>query len=195
MSIKKEVDKLANVYSKLLKEEVDSMGNIGYDPSSGGMPTGDGAPTVDGDLNEPGLGNGGSVPMFADEGCEDSMYAGAPSLDNSNVSMARSEVFKTIKSAHSLQKLLMGSVSELEPWMLSKITKAADYISSVANALEYDEFEKMAGEMESGLSEMGSPVVIKVKDMLAGEPIGVNEAVIKQAIFNIECIKEVEKNS
>jgi hypothetical protein len=189
MSIKKEVDKLASVYSKLLREEVDVNGNINYDPSAGGgLPTG-------GDLNEPGLGNGGSVAMFPDENCEGLEPAGASSLEDSNVSMARSEIFKTVKSAQTLQKLLMGSVSELEPWMLSKITKAADYISSVASALEYDEFEKMSGEMESGLSEMGSPIVIKVKDMLAGEPIGVNEEVIKQAIFNIECLKEANKKN
>ena len=187
MSIKKEVEQLTNVYSNLLNEQLDAGGiNIGYGGSVPGMVTNsDESPNMD------------DTPEFASsENSENHLFSQPVGKDvDTNLSMAKSEIFKILKSAGDLMDLIKCPETDIEPWQLSKITKAADYICSVKSAIEYDEFERMSGEMSSGLSEMGgmSPVVVKVKDMLAGEPMEVNEEVIKQAIFNIECLKEAKK--
>lgn len=186
MSTKNEVKNIASVYSRLLKEEVDMHGNMGYQPEAGGP----GIPTTD--MTEPGLGNGMAPVQTSDENGEGLGCMGTPVAENENLSMAKSEVFKIYKYACELQKLFLSSDVQIEPWQLSKLTKAADYMCSVTGALEYDEFEKMAREAEAELMGAGSPVVIKIKDMLAGEPMGVNEAILKQVIFNIECLKEAQ---
>ena len=62
------------------------------------------------------------------------------------VQMARSDLYKTANYAIKLHSLLK-NVSEAEGidgWMQAKITKAADYISSVYHALEYDMIEQNA---------------------------------------------------
>ena len=56
------------------------------------------------------------------------------------VQMARAELYKLAKYSIKLHEMLKG-VSEregLEGWVQSKITKAADYISSVYHHLDYD---------------------------------------------------------
>jgi hypothetical protein len=195
MSLKKEVDQLTKVYSNLLKEGAEYSANVGINPDEAGVGmmgmdanTGTEAPAIG--IDE--LPSASST-IQSDENCEKTDMFGSSQTEDSNVSMARSEVFKIYKSVCTLQKLLMNSDCSVEPWQLSKITKAADYICSVTNSLEYDEFEKMADEFESEMAGM-SPVVVKVKDMLASEPLNVNEEVLKQIIFNIECIKESKKN-
>lgn len=109
--------------------------------------------------------------------------------EDSNVSMAKSEVFSILKSANELMNRLQ-NMSSLEPWQLSKIVKANDYINAVSNSVEYDEFEKCQMDMEKGMSDVrnGMVIVSQIKDMLAGEDIGVNEQVLKNVIFNIECL-------
>ena len=60
------------------------------------------------------------------------------------VQMARSDLFKIAKYAIELHKMLK-NVSEdegLEGWVQAKITKSADYMSSVKHYMEYD----MAGD-------------------------------------------------
>ena len=56
------------------------------------------------------------------------------------VQMARSDLYKLAKYSIKLHDMLK-TVSEaegIEGWQQSKITKAADYISSVYHALDYD---------------------------------------------------------
>ena len=56
------------------------------------------------------------------------------------VQMARSDLYKIAKYAIKLHEMLK-TVSEaegIEGWQQAKITKAADYISSVYHALDYD---------------------------------------------------------
>lgn len=56
------------------------------------------------------------------------------------VQMARADLYKTAKYAVELHGMLKG-ISEaegLEGWVQAKITKAADYISSVKHYLEYE---------------------------------------------------------
>jgi hypothetical protein len=180
MSIKNEVNKLTAVYQNLLKEDYDISG---YSQSPE-------AP------EDPGMTDEDNI-SHAMVGDNESMMPMPSPTEDTNKGMAKSEVFKLTKAAQNLMQLLMGSGScgDIEPWMLSKITKAADYICAVNSALEYDEFEKMGSEMGVGMSELGgiSPVTIKIKDLLAGEPLGVNEDVLKQVIFNIECLKEAKE--
>jgi len=64
------------------------------------------------------------------------------------VQMARSDLYKTANYAIKLHAILKGISEEqgLDGWMQSKITKAADYMSSVFHALEYDELERSQSE-------------------------------------------------
>jgi hypothetical protein len=185
MSIKKEVKQLTEVYQGLLKENINEV-NIGYDPSA--------SPNIQ-NMNP-------TSDCGCDEGGENMMPISpapmSPPEDDGydNVSMAKTEVFKIYKYACDLQKLLTASCdTKVEPWQLSKLTKAADYLCSVTGSLEYDEFEKMHNELKQGMSDMAgpSPLVVRIREMLASEPIEVNEEVLKQAIFNIECLKESKR--
>ena len=58
--------------------------------------------------------------------------------------------------------------------------------------MEYDQFERCQDDLIDGMRDIdsGMSVISRIKDMLAGEDISVNEEVLKQVIFNIECIKE-----
>jgi len=62
------------------------------------------------------------------------------------VQMARSDLYKLAKYSIKLHEMLK-NVSEaegIEGWQQAKITKAADYISSVYHALDYDtQFESV----------------------------------------------------
>ncbi len=62
--------------------------------------------------------------------------------DDSEMQMAKADLYKLHQYAAKLHRLIADD-QELEGWVQSKITKAADYISSVYHYLEY---EQMAGE-------------------------------------------------
>jgi hypothetical protein len=107
--------------------------------------------------------------------------------DNSNLEMAKSEVYKILKCADDLMHILDES-PKMEAWMLSKLVKASDFVSSVKDVLDYDVYEKEVGGCMSDLSN-GMHVVGQITSMLNGEGKEVNEAVIKRARFNLELIK------
>jgi hypothetical protein len=111
--------------------------------------------------------------------------------EDSNLSMAKSEVFKILKAANELMNRLQTS-EKVEPWQLSKLVKASDYLCNVNSSVEYDEFEKCQQDLNSGINDInkGMVVVSKIKDMLASEDLTVNEEVLKNVIFNIECLVE-----
>lgn len=115
-------------------------------------------------------------------------------VDDSNCEMAKSEVFKILKSANELMNILQDTPN-VEPWQLSKIVKASDYICSVKGSLEYDNFEAHCNDLQNGMNELdsGMELVGKIKNMLSGEGLSVNEEVLKQVIFNIECLVESNK--
>lgn len=58
--------------------------------------------------------------------------------EDGEMEMAMSELHRISDQALKLKDLL-GSMPSLEGWTASKITKAADYISSVYNYLSYDD--------------------------------------------------------
>jgi len=107
--------------------------------------------------------------------------------DNSNLEMAKSEVYKILKCADELMLMLKKS-PKMEAWMLSKLVKASDFVSSVKDVLDYDIYDKeMCGCMDD-LSD-GMHLVGQITSMLNGEGKEVNEAVIKRAKFNLEIIR------
>ena len=57
--------------------------------------------------------------------------------DNSEIHMAKSELKKAADYANQLSAM-MDNLDGLEGWTASKITKAADYLSSVYHWLDYD---------------------------------------------------------
>ena len=76
--------------------------------------------------------------------------AGAAERDH-EVQMARAELYKIAKYAIKLHEILKG-VSEaegIEGWMQSKITKSADYMSSVYHSMDYE--NKFSGDPEQDL--------------------------------------------
>lgn len=58
-------------------------------------------------------------------------------------SMARSELAAIIKDAKGIMSMLKGD-KELEAWVQSKITKSADYMSSVLDSMEGDKLDEAA---------------------------------------------------
>jgi len=123
--------------------------------------------------------------------CNNSPCACEDDNEDSNTNMAKSEVFKILKSANELMNLLENS-PKVEQWQLSKLVKASDYVCSVKGSIEYGEFEKCQSDLLNGIEDLNSNmgVVLKIKDMLSGQNLAVNEEVLRQVIFNIECIKE-----
>lgn len=77
------------------------------------------------------------------------------------VQMARSDLYKIAKYAIKLHEMLK-NVSEaegIEGWQQAKITKAADYISSVFHALDYDMKFEQAPLPESVKPKRHKPVL------------------------------------
>jgi hypothetical protein len=107
--------------------------------------------------------------------------------DNSNLEMAKSEVYKIIKCTDELMQILDSS-PKMEAWMLSKLVKASDFVSSVKDVLDYDLYDKEMSHDMSDLSN-GMNLVGQITSMLSGESKAVNEAVIKRARFNLEILK------
>ncbi len=84
--------------------------------------------------------------------------------DDHEAKMARAELYKLAQYSAKLFRMIDEN-EELDGWVQSKITKAADYISSVYHYLEY---EKMSREsINLGPREFEEAVQAKVKDSLA----------------------------
>lgn len=183
MSIKKEVQDLTKVYSTIVKESFPGMEVSDITPD---VPT---SVSPEDQMQQ----IGGEEPVVMPSNLEPSMSSGLEDCDQEpegNLSMARSEVYSIHKYACELHKMLQDNSLKIEPWQLSKLSVAQDYLCSITSALDYREYENMGSELNSGMGEMGSPVVVKIREMLAGEPMSVNEEILKQVIFNIECLKE-----
>jgi hypothetical protein len=71
-------------------------------------------------------------------------------------SMARAELYKTVELATKLFHMIEPG-DNLEGWVAAKITKAADYIDSVAHYMEYQKkFEHEQTEVMSNDAELES---------------------------------------
>lgn len=128
------------------------------------------------------------IPEDEEEDCEE---CEGNSHHNDNLDMAKSEIYSIKKTADMLLSLVDCS-TKMEAWMLSKLVKASDYLSSVKNVMEYDSYEKHVKEpMDDFSNDM--IVVSKITNMLNGEGRHVNEKVLRRIIFNLEILKETEK--
>lgn len=86
-----------------------------------------------------------------------------PKHDDHEAKMARAELYKLNQYSAKLFKMI-GENEELDGWVQSKITKAADYISSVYHYLEY---EKMASnQIEQGPRDFEESVHFEIKHSL-----------------------------
>ena len=64
-------------------------------------------------------------------------------------SMARSELSTIVNAAKRLQKKMAKGEGEVEAWVQSKITKAADYLDSAADYVDSGEMNKEETVLES----------------------------------------------
>lgn len=114
--------------------------------------------------------------------CDSNMQA----HEDSNLDMAKSELFKIKKYVTELCSIV-GSSCKIEPWMLAKLVKAADYLCAVTGSLEYDNYEKQVEQPAQDFSN-DMHLISRITGMLNGEGREVNEAVLKRTIFNLEMI-------
>jgi hypothetical protein len=86
------------------------------------------------------------------------------------VQMARSDLYKIANYAVKLHKMLKNVSEEqgIQGWMQAKITKSADYMSSVAHTLEYDMMEKHQSEpMAEGLEKVNEAKAKPQQNLMA----------------------------
>lgn len=84
-------------------------------------------------------------------------------VDDHEAKMAKADLYKLAQYSAKLFKMIDEN-EELEGWVQAKVTKAADYISSVYHYLEY---EKMAREqINQGPREFEESVENSIKSSL-----------------------------
>ncbi len=86
-----------------------------------------------------------------------------PKVDDHEAKMARADLYKLAQYSAKLFKMINEN-DELDGWVQSKITKAADYISSVYHYLEYEQMAK--SQIESGPRSYEEGVQCDVKNSL-----------------------------
>lgn len=79
-------------------------------------------------------------------------------MDTHEISMARAQTFRAAKCAMEIHKMLH-QVDNLESWMQSKITLAADYLESVSSNLEYDIVSAVMAPDPASMMDMHQPPV------------------------------------
>lgn len=117
--------------SKLLAEAYGSVGGIPLTPSNmlGGKPV-----MITMDMP------GAEIDHESGESHEEEHIEHGEEHDHSEIEMAAADLHKIVEYAPKLKEMVHG-MTGLEGWIASKITKAADYISSVYHWLEYQQHE------------------------------------------------------
>ena len=72
------------------------------------------------------------------ENMKDQIKEGVLDASDEDGWMAKQQLYKTAQYAIKLHQMI-GDTDNLEPWIQSKITKAADYMSSIKHYLEYEQ--------------------------------------------------------
>jgi hypothetical protein len=108
----------------------------------------------------------------------------------SNLDMAKSELFSISDDIKHLQ-LLCSKNKKIEAWMLSKLVKAADFISSVRKVLSYEEYENSVSDCMRDIGD-GMAIVDQITTMLNGESASVNEAVLDKILLNLRILENNE---
>ena len=102
------------------------------------------------------------------------------------ISMARGELEAIADKALKLSSILQGKSDEgnpLEAWVQSKITKAKDYVNSVADYMMYNP-EMANEELEEAFSDAQVAQLKKAYDPMKGQKISIDNANKLMAIFN-----------
>jgi hypothetical protein len=100
-----------------------------------------------------------------DEECECS-DCGSSSTGSEAVDMAKNELYNAVHHAVGIYaKLKMNP--EIEAWVASKITKAADYLSSVKHYLDYEDKEMMPATEENEEADLVSALNMGSSDLLS----------------------------
>jgi len=86
-------------------------------------------------------------------------------------SMARSELSTIISAAKRLKKKMKRGEGEIEAWVQSKITKAADYIDSAADYVESGEMKESNQLTENPLIGLGIRTGLAAGTALAGKMV------------------------
>ena len=101
--------------------------------------------------------------------------------------MAKSQLYQAAKYAIELHKMIQDT-DNLEPWVQSKISKAADYLSSIKHYMEYESVNSYPGEETEE-----APVEIEQQPMVA--PIEVDEdEVVDEAMESDEVMAILQKH-
>lgn len=92
---------------------------------------------------------------------------------NDNVEMAKNELYNTVHHAIEIYNLLKSS-NNVEAWVSSKITKAADYLNSIKHYLDYEDSPMPTEENEeenllTSLNLGSNDILNKIKTILKRE--------------------------
>ena len=99
--------------------------------------------------------------------------------------MAKSQLYQAAKYAIELHKMIQDT-DNLEPWVQSKISKAADYLSSIKHYMEYESVNSYPGEATDE-----APVEIEQEPMVA--PIEVDEDEVVHEAFEKDEVMAIMK--
>ena len=124
------------------------------------------------------------------EECECSDCAMNNSVENDDVEMARNELYNTVHHAIGIYNILKGK-GDVEAWVASKITKAADYLNSVKHYLDHDEEPMPTEENEeenliSALNTGSQEILNRISTMLRRESKENLEKLLYEVVKAIE---------
>ncbi len=93
------------------------------------------------------------------------------SNEDDDIQMAKNEIYNTVFHATKIYDKLK-TVKNLEGWVQSKITKAADYLNSVKNYLDYENLQSEENEerdVESSINSGADNILNKLTAILSRE--------------------------
>ena len=99
-------------------------------------------------------------------------------------SMARSEISKIISAANRLKKKMGKGEGNIEAWVQSKITRAADYIDTAADYVDSGEMKKEDVSIEDAHGNLYAEII----DIIKPEPLkaskGIGSKILGESVSN-----------
>lgn len=169
MSMKKDVDSINEAYKNMVSEL-----NLGPQAEQNVAPT----------QNNPII-----IKKIADANEEECDLNNSQTEDQAY--MAKNELYKTYKTCKELHDI-MDDQEQVEPWVLSKISVAANMLDGVRHYIEYNKFREK-GSFNSEHEQHQHDVASKIKMMLQGESKDIIESILRQTIFHLEALQTIEE--
>ena len=168
--MKKDVDSINEAYKSVISEL-----NLGPQAEQNVVPT----------QNNPVI-----IKKASEEECEANI-----SQTEDQAYMAKNELYKTYRTCKELHDLI-DDQEHVEPWVLSKISVAANMLDGVRHYIEYNKFREK-GAFGSEQEQHQHDIASKIKMMIQGESKEVLEDILRQTIFHLEALQTIEetKNS